>query len=141
MPVNISEEKQGKQLNNWSYFMVIDKMKQQKKRRLRRKRILRKRVIGTIKKPRLSVFRSNRYIYVQAIDDMKGNTLASATSLNKKAKNAKLNKEVATRVGEEIGNKLLEKKINTVIFDRNGFLYTGRIKALADGARKSGLKF
>ena len=67
--------------------------------------------------------------------------MTSATSLSKDVKKRKLNKEVAAKIGEEIGKKLLEKKIDTVIFDRNGFLYAGRIKALADGARKAGLKF
>lgn len=121
--------------------MVIDKVKLNRKRRLRRKRIIKKRISGTVKKPRLSVFKSNKYIYVQAIDDVKGNTLVSATSLSKNVKDRKLNKTVASKIGEEIGKKLLEKKIDTVIFDRNGFLYTGKIKALADGARKAGLKF
>jgi large subunit ribosomal protein L18 len=119
----------------------VEKLKLQKKRRLRRKRIIRKRIHGTSKKPRLSVFRSNKYIYVQAIDDDKGNTLVTASSLSYDKKKRKLNKEVAAKVGEDIGKKLLEKKINSVYFDRNGFLYTGKIKALADGVRKTGLKF
>ena len=119
----------------------MNKIKLNKKRRLRRKRIIRKKLFGTLNKPRLSVFRSNKYIYVQVIDDDKGNTVASATSLTKDKKKRKLNKEVASKVGEAIGKKLLEKKINSIIFDRNGFLYAGKIKALADGARKAGIKF
>ena len=119
----------------------MEKLKLQKTRRLRRKRIIRKKIHGTSKKPRLSVFRSNKYIYAQAIDDDKGNTIAAVSSLIYDKKKRKLNKEIAAKVGEDIGKKLIEKKINTVYFDRNGFLYTGRIKALADGARKSGIKF
>ena len=119
----------------------MEKIKLNKKRRLRRKRIIRKKIHGTSKKPRLSVFKSNKYIYAQAIDDDKGNTLVAVSSLAHDRKKRKLNKEVATKVGEDIGKKLIEKKIDTVYFDRNGFLYTGKIKALADGARKSGIKF
>ncbi|MBN2546155.1 MAG: 50S ribosomal protein L18 [Spirochaetes bacterium] len=116
-------------------------MELQKKRRLRRKRIIRKQLAGTLKKPRLSVFKSNKYIYVQAINDDDGNTIAASSSLNLKAKDRKLNKDVAFKVGEEIAKKLLEKKINEAVFDRNGFLYIGRVKSLADGARKQGIKF
>lgn len=119
----------------------MEKLKLQKKRRLRRKRIIRKKIHGTVNRPRLSVFKSNKYIYAQAIDDDKGNTLIASSSLIYDKKNRKLNKEIAAKVGEDIGKKLLEKKIDTVYFDRNGFLYTGKIKALADGARKAGLKF
>ncbi len=119
----------------------MNKIKLNKKRRLRRKRIIRKKLFGTLNKPRLSVFKSNKYIYVQVIDDDKGNTIASESSLNKDKKKRKLNKDVAGKVGESIGKKLLEKKISSIIFDRNGFLYTGKIKALADGARKAGLEF
>ena len=113
------------------------KLKLLKKRRIRRKRVIRKNIHGTSLKPRLSVFRSNKYIYIQAIDDDKGATIASASSLGQK----KLNKDVAAKVGEEFGKKLVEKKIECVVFDRNGFLYSGKIKSLADGIRKAGLKF
>lgn len=119
----------------------MKKIEVQKKRRLRRKRIIRKRVTGTLKLPRLSVFKSNKYIYVQAINDDAGNTIAASSSLNLKGKTRKLNKDVAFKVGEEIAKKLLEKKIDEVVFDRNGFLYIGKVKSLADGARKHGLKF
>ncbi len=119
----------------------MNQIKLLKKRRLRRKRIIRKKIHGTEKKPRLSVFRSNKFIYVQAIDDDNGKTLASASSLKLDKKKRKLNKEVAAKIGEDIGKKLIEKKITTVYFDRNGFLYTGKIKALADAARKTGVKF
>lgn len=123
--------------------MSVKSLELKKKRRLRRKRVIRKKIFGTALKPRLSVYRSNRYIYVQAIDDEKGITIASSSSLLFKEKGAgvKLNKEIAAKVGEDIAKKLLSKKIEKVVFDRNGFLYTGRIKALADAARKAGLKF
>jgi len=121
--------------------MVSDKTKVCNKRRIRRKHIIRKRVTGTALKPRLSVYKSNKYIYIQAIDDDKGFTLASASSLIKNPKSRKLNKEIASKTGEVIGKKLAEKNIKEAVFDRNGFLYSGRIKALADGVRKTGLKF
>jgi len=119
----------------------VKKIEIQKKRRLRRKRIIRKNIAGTSTLPRLSVFKSNKYIYVQAINDDAGNTIAASSSLNLKGKERKLNKEVAFKIGEEIAKKLLEKKIEQVVFDRNGFLYIGKVKSLADGARKQGLKF
>ncbi len=114
-----------------------------KDRQLKRKKSVGKNIHGTAEKPRLSVFRSNRYIYVQAINDDKDVTLASASSLKmfKDKKDAKLNKEVVAKVGAEIAKKLLEKNITTVVFDRNGYLYAGKIKALADAAREGGLKF
>ena len=119
----------------------MEKIKLQKIRRIRRKRVIRKNIYGISKRPRLSVFKSNKYIYVQAIDDDKGNTIVSATSLTYDKKNRKMNIEISKKVGEEIGKKLLEKKIKSVFFDRNGFIYTGRIKALADGVRQAGVKF
>ena len=119
----------------------MEKIKLLRIRRIRRKRVIRKNIYGTLEKPRLSVFKSNKYIYIQAIDDNKGNTIAFASNLNSDKKNRKVNIEISRKVGEEIGKKLLEKKIKSAVFDRNGFIYTGRIKALADGARKSGIKF
>lgn len=112
-------------------------------RQLKRKKSVGKNLHGTADKPRLSVFRSNRYVYVQAIDDNNHVTLASASSLTmfKDKKEAKLNKEVVAKVGAEIAKKLLDLKVTTVVFDRNGYLYTGKIKALADAARENGLKF
>jgi large subunit ribosomal protein L18 len=115
----------------------MKKLKLQKKRRIRRKYIIRENIFGTAEKPRLSVFKSNKFIYVQAIDDDKGITLASASSLKEK----RLNIKSAAKVGEELAKKLKEKKIDKAVFDRNGFVYAGRLKALADGARKAGVKF
>ena len=119
----------------------MKKVETRNKRRLRRKRIIRKNIIGTKEIPRLSIFKSNRYIYVQAIDDENGNTITSASSLIFDAKDRKLNKKTSEKVGEVIADKLKEKNIDKAVFDRNGFLYTGKIKALADGARKKGIKF
>ncbi len=109
-------------------------------RRYRIKNRIRKIVSGTETKPRLSVFRSNKEISVQLIDDVKGTTLVSATSKSKgKAKGTKI--EIATAVGKSLAEKAAKAGIETCAFDRNGYLYHGRVKALADGAREGGLKF
>jgi len=104
---------------------------------------IRKRIHGTAERPRLSVFRSNKQISVQVIDDDKGVTLAAATSRTKEiAEQAKITKtEQARLVGKLAAQKALEKGITQVIFDRSGYLYHGRVKALADAAREGGLKF
>lgn len=94
---------------------------------------------GTTECPRLTVFRSNKQIYAQVIDDLVGKTLASASSIKVTDKAPK--KEIAAKVGEIIAKAALDAGITTVIFDRNGYLYHGRIKELADAARKGGLKF
>lgn len=107
------------------------------KRDRRRKRI-RAKVFGTAEKPRFSVFRSNRYISAQLIDDVKGVTLAFATSKGVKAKTSA---ERSKEVGVEIAKQAKSKKIETVVFDRGGYLYTGSVKVLADSAREAGLKF
>ena len=118
----------------------MNKIKLTKKRRDRRKKSIRTKIFGTSLKPRLSVFRSNKYIYIQAIDDESGNTLASASNIKYNDSEKKLNVKIAAKVGEDIALKLKEKNISEAVFDRNGFLYTGKIKALADSARKSGIK-
>ncbi|MCQ2375991.1 MAG: 50S ribosomal protein L18 [Salinivirgaceae bacterium] len=111
-------------------------------RRNKIKASIRCNVSGTPEKPRMSVFRSNKQISVQIIDDVAGVTLVSATSLVKEVAEAKETKtQKAEKVGEAIAKKALEKGISEVVFDRNGFLYHGRVKALADAARKGGLKF
>jgi len=98
---------------------------------------IRKKVSGTSERPRLAVFRSNKEIYAQVIDDIAGSTLASASSAN--AKGTKI--EQATAVGKLIANNAKKAGVDTVVFDRGGFLYHGRVKALADSARETGLKF
>ena len=113
-------------------------------RRVKRHERVRKNVYGTPERPRLCVYRSNKNISVQIIDDVNGVTLASASSLDKELKSEIAyggNKEAAKKVGEALGKRALEKGIETVCFDRGGFLYHGRVKELADGARSAGLKF
>lgn len=113
-------------------------------RRARRKHHIRKKILGTGERPRLSVFRSANHIYVQAIDDLAGQTLAQASSLNDPAvaqvvaDKGKVGVSVA--VGKVIAQRLQEKNISTAVFDRNGYLYHGRVKAVAEGAREAGLQ-
>ncbi|MDD2512323.1 MAG: 50S ribosomal protein L18 [Proteiniphilum sp.] len=108
-------------------------------RRLKIKARVRGKISGTAECPRLTVFRSNKQIYAQVVDDLTGRTLASASSLKIEEKLPK--KEIASKVGEMIAQNAREAGIETVAFDRNGYLYHGRIKELADAARKGGLKF
>ena len=112
--------------------------------RLRRHTRVRKKISGTPEAPRMSVFRSLNHIYVQIIDDVKGVTLCSASTMEKdvKAKIEGLSKTDAAKVvGKVAGEKAIALKIETVVFDRGGYLYTGRVQAVADGAREAGLKF
>ncbi len=110
-------------------------------RRQRIKYRIRKRVTGNVERPRMTVFRSNKQIYVQLIDDVNGQTLVSASSTEKEIASKKVNKiDQAKLVGKRIAEKAKEKGIKTVVFDRNGYLYHGRVKNLADAARESGLK-
>jgi large subunit ribosomal protein L18 len=102
---------------------------------------VRKKVHGTGRRPRLAVFRSNRFIYAQVIDDDAGVTIAAASSREKSVKGKTLNTETATEVGKLVAGRAREAGIETVVFDRGGFPFHGRIKALADGARESGLEF
>lgn len=108
-------------------------------RRLKIKAHIRHKVSGTAEKPRLTVFRSNAQIYAQIIDDVAGKTLAAASSLGIKDKMTK--SEQAAKVGEMIAKNAQEAGVTAVVFDRNGFLYHGRVKQLADAARNAGLKF
>lgn len=111
-------------------------------RRVKRHLRVRKNLIGTPEKPRLCVFRSNKNISAQIIDDVNGNTLVSASTLEKELKGESGgNKEAAKKVGELIAKRALDKGIENVAFDRGGFLYHGRVKELAEGAREAGLKF
>lgn len=114
-------------------------------RNLRRKRIhyrVRKKISGTPERPRLNIYRSNRYIYCQVIDDVNGHTLAAATSRELVKDGQKLSlTEQARAVGKLIAERAKAKGIENVVFDRGGYLYHGRVKALADAAREGGLKF
>lgn len=107
-------------------------------RRNKIKTRIRGKVSGTAERPRMSVFRSNKGIYVQLIDDLTGRTLAASSS---KGLEGGTKIEVAARVGSAIAKKALESGITTVVFDRNGYLFHGRVKSLADAAREAGLKF
>jgi large subunit ribosomal protein L18 len=111
------------------------------RKRLKRKIHIRKRIFGTTERPRMTVFRSNRALSIQIIDDTKGSTLASASTLEKDLRGIKVTVEGAGQLGEVMGKRLLEKNIATVVFDRNGYLYHGVVKALAEGARKAGVRF
>ena len=102
---------------------------------------VRRKISGTAERPRLCVFRSNKGIYVQLIDDVKGNTLAQASTLDKEVKTKHSNKEAAKEVGALIAKRAKEKKIEEVVFDRSGYIYHGVIKELAESAREGGLKF
>lgn len=110
-------------------------------RRLKIKRRIRKKISGVSSRPRMSVFRSNKQIYVQLIDDLSGNTLTAASSREEEIASQKVNKiEQAALVGKLIASKAKEAGIEEVVFDRNGYLYHGRVKSLADAAREGGLK-
>jgi large subunit ribosomal protein L18 len=108
-------------------------------RRYKIKLRVRGKIRGTVECPRLTVFRSNKQIYAQIVDDLTGKTLASASSLKMEEKAPK--KEIAAKVGELVAKNAQKTGITTVVFDRNGYLYHGRVKELADAARKGGLKF
>lgn len=122
--------------------MVSKKSRQEV--RAKKHRRMRNRLSGTAERPRLAVFRSNNHMYAQIIDDVAGVTLASACTLEKEVK-AELEKtnnvEAATYLGTVIGKRALEKGINTVVFDRGGYIYQGKVAALADAAREAGLVF
>ena len=120
---------------------MLRKMLEKDRKRLKRKIHIRKRISGTGEKPRMTVTRSNRRLSVQVIDDTKGHTLLSASTLEKDLRGIKATVAGAAQVGEIMGKRLLEKDIKTVVFDRNGYLYHGLIKALADGTRKAGIQF
>ena len=109
--------------------------------RARRHARVRNKISGTAECPRLCVFRSNKAIYAQIIDDTKGNTLVSASTLDKEVKNKHSNKEAAKEVGALIASRAKEKKITNVVVDRSGYIYHGVIKELAESAREGGLNF
>ena len=111
------------------------------KARLNRHKRVRGKISGTAECPRLNVFRSTKNIYAQIIDDVKGVTLVAASSLDKEFNGNGGNKEAARKVGEMIAKRALDKGISEVVFDRGGYIYHGRVKELAEGAREGGLKF
>jgi large subunit ribosomal protein L18 len=119
------------------------KKESKKEKRYRRHKRVRGKIFGTIERPRLCVFRSAKHIYCQLINDEKGQTLVSASDLELKlkTKSQKSKTKIAFEVGKLIAQKAKEKKIEKVVFDRGGFKYHGKVKALAEGAREGGLKF
>ncbi len=119
--------------------MQISKNDARKHRKIR----IRKKISGTLERPRLVVFRSNMHLYAQLVNDLTGSTIASASTLKMDANGKKnhCNKAIAAQVGKEIARLAQEKNIKKVVFDRNGYLYHGRIQALADSARENGLEF
>lgn len=118
---------------------MINKTDRNAERKRRHARV-RTKISGTPECPRLNVFRSNAHIHAQIIDDVNGVTLVSASSVEMKIANGG-NAEAAKLVGEELAKRALDKKIENVVFDRGGYIYTGRVQALADAAREAGLKF
>jgi len=121
-------------------FDMIKKPDTNLQRKKRHKRV-RAKIEGTPERPRLNVFRSEKHIYAQIIDDSKGVTLCSASSLEKDFKGSGSNKEGAANVGKLIAQRAVKKGIENVVFDRGGFIYHGRVKELAEAAREGGLKF
>ena len=120
---------------------MITKADKNAVRRKRHARV-RTRLSGTEARPRLNVFRSNKHIYAQLIDDVNGVTLASASTLDKDVNlDSSSNLDAAVKIGELVAKRAVEKGVKTVIFDRGGYLYHGRVKALADAARENGLEF
>ncbi len=109
--------------------------------RVKRHSRVRSKISGTAERPRLSVFRSENHIYAQIIDDVAGNTLVSASTVEKSFEGSGSNCEAAKKIGETIAERALKKGIEEVVFDRGGYIYHGRVQALAEGAREGGLKF
>lgn len=109
--------------------------------RLKRKIRIRKKIFGTASKPRLAVFKSNKNIYVQAIDDLTQQTIATASTLSSNLKNEKLTVETSKKVGEQLGEALTKIGIKEAVFDRGGYIYHGRVAAVAEGIREKGIKF
>ena len=119
---------------------MIKKVNRKLERERRHIRV-RNKISGTAERPRLCVYRSNSNLYVQIIDDVAGNTLAQASTLDKEVKTKHANKEAAKEVGALIAKKALDKKIKEVVFDRGGYIYHGVVKELAEAARENGLEF
>lgn len=114
----------------------MSKIREEKRKR--RHARVRSKVVGTSSRPRLAVFKSNRFVYAQVIDDSKGHTLAQVSTAEAEGKDLV---EKARQAGKTLSEKTLEKKVKTVVFDKGGFNYTGKIRALAEGAREGGLEF
>ena len=119
----------------------MNRMVDKRRRHLKRKAHIRKSISGTATRPRMTVFRSNYHMYVQVIDDTQGRTLVSASTVEADLKGLRNCVADAAKLGEAVGKRCLEKNIQSVVFDRNGYIYHGIVKAIADGARSAGVKF
>ena len=119
----------------------MDRLEQKKIRRRRRKKHIRKLITGTSDRPRMTVYKSGRYLYVQVVDDKAEHTVVSASNIEKDLRKIKSNITGAQELGEAVAGRLKDKKINRVVFDRNGYAYHGIVKSIADGARKAGIQF
>lgn len=120
---------------------MFKKLDDKNRKRLHRKIHIRKSVYGTAERPRMTVTRSNKNLFVQVINDDEGKTLASISTMEKEFAALKPNVEGATKLGEALGARLKDKNITAIVFDRNGYLYHGVVKALADGTRSAGIQF
>ena len=119
----------------------MNRLEQKKIRRMRRKKHVRNLVNGVRERPRMTVYKSGRHLYVQVIDDESAHTLVSASNLEKDLRKVKSNLAGAEQLGQVVAGRLKEKKISKVVFDRNGYAYHGIVKSIADGARKAGIQF
>lgn len=119
----------------------MKKLIEKKRRRLKRKLRIRSRIRGTAERPRMTVFKSNKHTYIQVVDDTSNRTIVAVSNLEKELSGVKNRVKDVQKLGEVAAKRLLEKKIESVVFDRNGYLYHGLVKSIADGARKAGLKF
>ena len=120
---------------------MFKKLDDKNRKRLHRKIHIRKSVYGTAARPRMTVTRSNKNLFVQVINDDEGKTLASISTMEKEFAALKPNVEGATKLGEVLGSRIKDKNITAIVFDRNGYLYHGVVKALADGTRSAGIQF
>ncbi|MEW5817287.1 MAG: 50S ribosomal protein L18 [Spirochaetota bacterium] len=119
----------------------MKKLLDKERRRIKRKKHIRKIIRGTAERPRMTVYKSNRRLYIQVIDDTAGRTLASASNLEKEYRDLKLCVENAGKLGQIIGERLKKINVARIVFDRNGYLYHGIVKAVAESARKAGIQF
>jgi large subunit ribosomal protein L18 len=119
----------------------MDRLEQKKMRRMRRKKHIRKTLSGVAERPRMTVYKSGRYLYVQAIDDREGRTVASASNIESELRKIKSNIAGAEQLGQVLAERLKEKKIDAIVFDRNGYVYHGVVRSIAEGARKAGIRF
>jgi len=119
----------------------MKRIKDKLRKRYKRKLSIRKKIFGTAEKPRITIYKSNKYCYIQVINDKKGETLTSASNIEKDNKKIKSTVEDIAKLGAVIALRMKNKKITTAIFDRNGYKYHGVVKAVADGIRKAGIKF